>query len=62
VRPPPRSPDIRTIVECAYLRLLASAPDIEMMRSLTDQELEFLQALADISIEDAQQRHRLGFS
>ena len=43
----------RVVVECAYLRLLASARDIEMMRTLTGSELEFLQALADISIEDA---------
>jgi adenylosuccinate lyase len=43
----------RLIVECAYLRLLSSARDVDMKRTFTEQELELLRALADISIEDA---------
>src|SRR5688572_29057492 len=43
----------RLIVECAYLRLLSSARDVGMKRTFTEQELELLRALADISIEDA---------
>ena len=43
----------RLVVECAYLRLLSSARDVDMMRTFTDQEVELLRGLADISIEDA---------
>ncbi|MBY0322994.1 MAG: adenylosuccinate lyase [Reyranella sp.] len=43
----------RVIVECAYLRLLSSARGIDMMRTLTERELELLRTLADISVEDA---------
>jgi adenylosuccinate lyase len=43
----------RLIVECEYLRLLSSARGVDVMRPFTEQELELLRALADISIEDA---------
>src|SRR5689334_9885407 len=43
----------RVIVECAYLRLLSSARGIDMMRTLTEREVELLRTVADLSVEDA---------
>src|SRR5215212_1796409 len=43
----------RLIVECAYLGLLSNARGVDMKRSFTEQELELLRALTDISMEDA---------
>lgn len=43
----------RLMVECEYLRLLSSAQSVNMMRTLTEQELDLLRAVADLSIEDA---------
>jgi adenylosuccinate lyase len=42
----------RLIVECEYLRLLSSR-GVDVIRTFTEQELELLHALPDISIEDA---------
>ena len=43
----------RIIVECAYLRFLSGARDVDGVRAFTAQELSLLRAVADLSMEDA---------